>query len=103
MVWIHGENELKQFIDKLNKFHPTVKFTCDYCREKVHFLDLQVILENEISADLYVKGTGINQYVHTSCHPYHWVKSIPYSQTLRLGQICSNSTFFDNRCNQLQK
>ena len=44
MIWHHEENELKQFIDKLNKFHPTIKFTCDYSRERVHFLDVQVIL-----------------------------------------------------------
>ena len=53
MIWQHGENELKQFIDKFNKFHPSIKFTCDYFRERVHFLDPQVILKNnEISADL---------------------------------------------------
>ena len=45
MIWHHGENEPKQFIEKLNKFHPTINFTCDYSRERVHFLDVQVILE----------------------------------------------------------
>ena len=58
MIQHHGENKLKQFIDKLNKFHPAIKFTCDYSRERVHFLDVQVILENkEISTDLYAKET----------------------------------------------
>ena len=38
-IWLHEENELK-----LNKFHPTIKFTCDYSRERDHFLDVQVIL-----------------------------------------------------------
>ena len=105
MIWHHGENELKQFIDKLNKFHPTIKFTCDYSRGRVHFLDVQVISENnEISTDLYVKETNSHQYLHpSSCHPYHWVKSIPYSQALRLNQICSNNIFYDNRCNQSEK
>ena len=37
MIWHHRENELKQFIDKLNKFHPTIKITCDYSRERVHY------------------------------------------------------------------
>ena len=97
MIWHHGENELKQFIDKLNKFHPTIKFTCDYSRERVHFLDVQVILENnEISTDLYVKETDSHQYLHpSSCQPYHCVKSIPYSQALRLNRICSNIIFYD--------
>ena len=37
VIWHHRENELKQFIDKLNKFHPTIKITCDYSRERVHY------------------------------------------------------------------
>ena len=49
IIWHHGENELKQFIDKLNKFHPTIKFTCAYSWESVHFLDVQVILERNIN------------------------------------------------------
>ena len=48
MIWHHEENELKQFIVKVNKFHPTIKFTCDYSRERVHFLDVQVISERNI-------------------------------------------------------
>ena len=27
MTWYHKKNEFKQFIDKLNKFHPAIKFT----------------------------------------------------------------------------
>ena len=82
MIWHHGENELKQFIDKLNKFHLTIKFTCDYSQERVHFLDVQDILKNnKISDDLYVKETDSHQYLHpSSCHPYHCIKLIPYSQ-----------------------
>lgn len=38
MIWHHGGNELKQFIEKLNKFYPTIMFTCT--------TDVQDILEN---------------------------------------------------------
>ena len=34
-------------------------------------------------------------------HPYHFKKGIPYSQTLRLNRVCSDSTSFDRRCNNL--
>ena len=44
MIWHHRKNELKQFIGEHNKFHPAIKFTCDYSLEN-----------NEISTDLYVK------------------------------------------------
>ena len=86
MIWHHGENELKQYIDKLNKFHPNIKFSCDYSRETVHFLDVQVILQSiKISTDLYVKEMDSHQYPHQLlCHPYHCVNSISYSQALRL-------------------
>ena len=102
--WRHIENELKQFIDKLNKFNPTIKFTCDYSRERIHLLDVQVILENsDISTNLYVKEADSYQYLHPpSCHPYHCVKSIPYSRALRLNRICSNN-IYDNLCKQLEK
>ena len=106
MIWHHGENELKQFIDKLNKFHPTIKFTCYYSRERVHFPDVQVILENnEISTDLYVKETDSHQYLlhSSSCHPYHCVMRFLIVKPLRLNRICSNNIFYDNRYNQLEK
>ena len=47
-----------------------------------------------MSTNLYVKETDSHQYLHpSSCHPYHCVKSIPYSQALRLNRICSKNTF----------
>ena len=98
---IGSKNRKKVPLQELN----LLKLNCDYSQERVHFLDVQVILEiNEISTDLYVKETDSHQYLHpSSCHPYHCVKSIPYSQALRLNQICSNNIFYDNRCNQLEK
>ena len=83
LIWDRGENELKRFIEKLNEFHSTRKFTCGYSRERVHFLDVQVVLENnEISTDLHVKETDINQYLHPSpCRLCHCVKSILNSLT----------------------
>ena len=55
-------------------------------------------------ADLYLKEMDSHQYLHTSsCHPYHCLKSVLYSQALRLNGICLNSTFYDNRFNQLER
>ena len=33
-VWELGEDYLKQFIEKLNAFHPSIKFTRKYGQDK---------------------------------------------------------------------
>ena len=80
-IWEHGEEKLKEFIDVLNKKHPTIKFTAEWSKTQINFLDSTVSLEND----------------------YHCKKGIPYSQTLRLNRICSDSTSFDMRCNDLER
>ena len=90
MIWQHVEDELKIFLEKLNNFHPSIKFTCEYSREKV--------------IDLYVKQTDGHQYLDpSSCHPYHCTKLIPCSQALRINRICLENIFFDLRCNELEE
>ena len=81
MVWTHGDEKLKQFLDALNSFHDTVKFTSDWSRSDVNFLDVKVTLKDgKFSTDLYVKPTDTHQFLHpSSCHPYHCKKAIPFS------------------------
>ena len=104
MLWQHGEKELKKFLDILNCYHPSIKFTWDYAREKINFLDGNVIRkDNQLITYLYIKPTDTHQYLHaSSCHVYHCKKSIPYSQALRLNRICSENYLFDKRCNDLE-
>ena len=53
MIWQHREDELKIFLEKLNNFHPPIKFTCTYSREKVTYLDVQIIVrEGKLLTDL---------------------------------------------------
>ena len=103
-IWNHGEESLKEFINEINSFHPTIKFTADWSKEKFIFLDVEVTLKNGVlSTDLFVKPTDTHQFLDpSSCHPYHCKKGIPYSQTLRLNRICSNNSNFDKRCNELE-
>ena len=105
MIWQHGEGELKIFLEKLGNFHPSVKFTCEYSREKVNYLDVQVIVrEGKLIID-YVKQTGNHQHIDlSSCHPCHCTKLIlynilVYSQALRTNRICLDNVSFDLRCN----
>lgn len=96
---------MKEFLNCLNRCHPTIKFTANYSSQSVEFLDVRVIRhEGKLITDLYVKPTDTHQYLHaSSCHVYHSKRSIPYSQALRLNRICSEPQFFDQRCNQLEE
>ena len=43
-VWEHGEESLEKFLNKLNTFHPTIKFTAEYSKETINFLDVNIRL-----------------------------------------------------------
>ena len=104
-IWEHGEENIKEFIDVVNKKHPTIKFTAEWSKTQINSLDVTVSLENgKIKTDLYVKPTDTNHHLHfSSCHPYHWKKGIPYCQILGFNRICSDSISFDRRCNNLER
>ena len=42
LLWENGENKLKSFIDKINKAHPTIKFTAEWSKTSINFLDATV-------------------------------------------------------------
>ena len=104
LLWQHGEEKLKEFLDILNRYHPSIKFSSKYSRKRINFLDDEIIKEgNRLITDVFVKSTDTNQYLHaTSCHVYHSKKSIPYSLALRFNRICSENQFFDKRCNDIK-
>ena len=83
LIWEHGEESLKLFLEKINKIHPTIKFTADWSYSSVNFLDVKVIMKDgKIITDLYVKPTDTHQYLDSSsCHPYH-CKKVPLTAKL---------------------
>ena len=89
-IWEHDEESLKVFIDQVNMFHPAIKFTAEYFKEEVNFLDLNIkLIDRELKTDFLVKPTDTHQFLDpTSSHRYHCKKGIPYSQALRLNGIC---------------
>ena len=97
-VWNHGEAELKSFLERLNGFHPNLKFTHESSRVKVNFLDVVISNDNgDFASDLYCKPTDCHQFLDFgSCHPAHVKKSIIYSQALRIKRLCSSQRDFEN-------
>ena len=94
----------EKFLEFLNCYHPTIKFTAHYSKEKRNFLDVSVRkTNNQLVTDLYIKPTDTHQYLHaSSCHVYHSKISIPYSQALHLNRICSENSSYNKRCNELE-
>ena len=51
------------FLDRLNTFHPNLKFTYEFCTEAVSFVDVKVGTENKaFLTDLYTKPTDYYQF-----------------------------------------
>ena len=73
LLWQHGEEKLKEFLDIFNRYHPSIKFISKYSRKWIDFLDVEKIKEgNQLPTDVFVKFTDTHQYLHaTSCHVYH--------------------------------
>ena len=96
---------LQVFLTELNSFHPTIKFTAEWSRESVTFLDTKVIRDgNRLVTDLYTKPTDTHQYLHQrSCHPSHCKSSIAYSQALRMRRICSRPTDYHRHVEELKE
>ena len=104
LIWWLGEDSLREFIDVLNQAHHSIRFTAEWCRKTVSFLDVRVVKEGKkIITDLFTKPTDTHQLLHhSSCHPGHTKRGIPYSQALRIRRICSEDQFFDKRVGELR-
>ena len=82
IIWQHREDQLNIFSEKLDNLHPSIKFTCEYSRDRVDYLDvLVIVLEGKLITDLYVnKSTAIKtQTIHhvidtTALNQYLMVK-----------------------------
>ena len=61
-IWEHGEQSLEKLLNKLNTFHPTIKFTADYSEQTINFLDVNIRLVGG-AHDLFVKPTDTHQFL----------------------------------------
>ena len=44
VLWNHGEESLNSFVEEINQAHPTIKFTTEWSRDSVSFLDANFYL-----------------------------------------------------------
>ena len=65
MIWPHGEETLQEFIQLINNYHPTIKFTEEHSTKEIPFLDTTVFKENgKLKTKVYHKKTDQKQYLH---------------------------------------
>ena len=84
------EVELNTFLQDLNQCHSTIKFTFNYSKAKVTFLDTVTRIErNRIITIPHKKEYEPFCLDHSSCHPLKNKQSIPRSQFMRIWRISS--------------
>ena len=68
-----------------------VKFTHNFSKAKVDFLDLEIMIENgRLETNLFIKPTNLQLYLdYFSNHPEHCKVGLVYSQALRIIERCS--------------
>ena len=96
-IWTHGEKNLRNFMAEFNLFSDDIKFTYEYNKDTISFLDLKVILSNgKLITSRYSEPTDYHQYLHYgSFHPEHTKRSILYNQALRIKRACSQESDFN--------
>eukprot|EP00061_Rhincodon_typus_P012056 g37523.t1 len=96
-----SHEELEQFINFTNTFHPDLTRTIP--DTSLSFLDLSVSISgNQLSTDIYFKPTDSHSYLdYTSTHPPSCKNAISYSQFLCLCSICSQDEAFHSRTSQM--
>lgn len=103
-IWTDTEENLVEFQNHMNTFHPSIKFTFESSKTQVPFLDVLVeAKDGHLRTQLYTKPTDAHLYLlPSSSHPKHIFKSIPYSQTLRIRRICSEDIDANKHLDDLQ-
>ena len=104
IIWTANEKVLDEFLNRLNRFQPNLRFTQKHLRERLNFLDVTVKIEKgEFVTDPYCKSTDGHQYLHfESCHTSHTKISTVCSQTLRTKRICSGRNDLIGNVNKLK-
>ncbi len=108
MIWTHSPEELQRFLQQLNDFHHSIKFTYDISETEATFLDVTVYKgkrheETQIlDCKTHFKPTNTFQYVHaSSCHPAGVKKGIAIGECLRFLRNTSNREEFEEQRDNL--
>ena len=106
MLFKGSAEECTSFVEGLNKLMPgAVKFKFEYSRQKIEFLDLEIMIENGlIETNLYIKPANLQLYLdYFSNHPEPCKEGIVYSQALRIVERCSKEADVEKQLDNLKE
>ena len=95
---------LDNFVEVISNFHPALQFTHTITEDgDLPFLEISLsISEERITTSVHYKPTDTHSYLHhSSSHPLHCKKSIPYSQLLRIRRLCSVDRDFQQKAHKI--
>ena len=103
-LWDTNREEINNFIEHANNYHPTIKFTADISDKEIIFLDTCIYKgarfekESILDTRTHFKPTETFQYTHfKSCHPPGVKKGFVKGEGLRLLRTnSSEETFVEN-------
>ena len=104
MIWTHGKHLLAEFITYMNSLHQSIKFSHEFSKTSINFLDTTVKLNanRELITTLNNKQTDTHPYVDYSCaYQESILTKGPFSQYLRLRPICSLDEGFKVNANEM--
>ena len=87
-----SHSNLLKFLDHMNTFHKSIKFTSEYSKQSVNFLDVKIYRDQKgkLQTTLFKKSSKTNLFLHyDSFHPLHIFRNIVYGQCIRLCTIIS--------------
>ena len=98
LIWPHPINKFHKFIDKMNKIHPTIKFTHELSQETITFLDTDVHLDdNKLYVTTHINSTNKQAYTHASSyHPPGTGKGIAIGEAKRYARTNTRLADFQN-------
>ncbi|OCT65597.1 hypothetical protein XELAEV_18041835mg [Xenopus laevis] len=100
IIWKGSEELLKTFIQDINNNSFNLKFTYEYSKISIFFLDLNVYTTKEgLKTRLFKKETDCNGYIpYNSGHHRKWLNNIPSGQFGRIKRNCSNPVDYQQNC-----
>ena len=74
ILWPHSEADLKLFLLHMNTFHTSIKFTFEYDKNRITFLDVNIykgpsfLSTNKLDVETHIKPTNKQAYIHAKSH-----------------------------------